>query len=342
MYPANDYRNYLQHSAKGTHWKSGHKYKYIKNGRYYYDDEGSGDGSSVGSKVKSTVGKVSSAMNGIKDKALSSFGAARDEARAIKSDYQSERAYLSTRREAASTALGGAINRRNERKKANAAKNKPNKKKQSSFSKLSSKFKKALETTKKSANTKRRRLKRNIGLKAGNTKKSINRAVNTVKASPGKAKNAAKSAVSRAATNIWKKSDTAKQKSKARLRKLGRDILRPARQRLNKAKLDSARKSIKKISDTYNSSGLKALNLKPADKYRVTNRATWKNRDRDKTDYKMWDKNSRPKPSKKSRRRANVNKVVTVKAHKPASGGGISTTKNRSGNRRSGGSSRKF
>jgi len=148
MYPANDYRNYLQHSAKGTHWKSGHKYKYIKNGRYYYDDEGSGDGSSVGSKVKSTVGKVSSAMNGIKDKALSSFGAARDEARAIKSDYQSERAYLSTRREAASTALGGAINRRNERKKANAAKNKPNKKKQSSFSKLSSKFKNALSTGK--------------------------------------------------------------------------------------------------------------------------------------------------------------------------------------------------
>ena len=33
----NSYWNYLEHSAKGTHWKKKkHKYLYIKKGRYYY------------------------------------------------------------------------------------------------------------------------------------------------------------------------------------------------------------------------------------------------------------------------------------------------------------------
>lgn len=36
IYPDNDYRSYLAHSAKGTHWKNGHKYIAIKNGRYIY------------------------------------------------------------------------------------------------------------------------------------------------------------------------------------------------------------------------------------------------------------------------------------------------------------------
>lgn len=39
MYPENDYRNYLEHSAKGTHWKKGHKYIAIKNGKYIYPED---------------------------------------------------------------------------------------------------------------------------------------------------------------------------------------------------------------------------------------------------------------------------------------------------------------
>jgi hypothetical protein len=35
IYPENDYRNYLEHSAKGKTW-SNHKYVAIKNGRYIY------------------------------------------------------------------------------------------------------------------------------------------------------------------------------------------------------------------------------------------------------------------------------------------------------------------
>ena len=37
-HPYNDYRDYLEHSAKGTHWKKGHKYIAIINGRYIYED----------------------------------------------------------------------------------------------------------------------------------------------------------------------------------------------------------------------------------------------------------------------------------------------------------------
>ena len=44
-YPNNDYRAYLQHSAKGTTWeKKNHKYKYIINGRYVYETEKEGVG----------------------------------------------------------------------------------------------------------------------------------------------------------------------------------------------------------------------------------------------------------------------------------------------------------
>lgn len=39
MYPENDYRNYLEHSAKGTHWKKGHKYIAIKNGKHIYPED---------------------------------------------------------------------------------------------------------------------------------------------------------------------------------------------------------------------------------------------------------------------------------------------------------------
>lgn len=39
IYPENDYRSYLEHSAKGTHWKNGHKYIAIKNGRYIYPED---------------------------------------------------------------------------------------------------------------------------------------------------------------------------------------------------------------------------------------------------------------------------------------------------------------
>ena len=39
MYPENDFRNYLEHSAKGTHWKKGHKYIAIKNGKYIYPED---------------------------------------------------------------------------------------------------------------------------------------------------------------------------------------------------------------------------------------------------------------------------------------------------------------
>lgn len=35
-YPENDYRYFLEHSSKGTHWKKGHKYIAIVNGRYIY------------------------------------------------------------------------------------------------------------------------------------------------------------------------------------------------------------------------------------------------------------------------------------------------------------------
>ena len=39
-YPQNDYRYYLQHSAKGTTWKKENpKYVSIKNGKYIYMDE---------------------------------------------------------------------------------------------------------------------------------------------------------------------------------------------------------------------------------------------------------------------------------------------------------------
>lgn len=39
VYPENDYRSYLAHSAKGSHWKNGHKYIAIKNGRYIYPED---------------------------------------------------------------------------------------------------------------------------------------------------------------------------------------------------------------------------------------------------------------------------------------------------------------
>lgn len=39
VYPFNDYRYYLQHSAKDTTWhKEDHKYLYKKDGRYYYEE----------------------------------------------------------------------------------------------------------------------------------------------------------------------------------------------------------------------------------------------------------------------------------------------------------------
>ena len=38
MYPANDYRNYLAHSAKGTRWKE-HKYIRIEGDRYIYPED---------------------------------------------------------------------------------------------------------------------------------------------------------------------------------------------------------------------------------------------------------------------------------------------------------------
>lgn len=37
IYPENDYRDYLAHSAKGSHWKE-HKYTRIENGNYIYSD----------------------------------------------------------------------------------------------------------------------------------------------------------------------------------------------------------------------------------------------------------------------------------------------------------------
>lgn len=293
MYPANDYRGYLQHSAKGTHWKSGHKYKYIKNGRYYYDDEVSGNSSSVGSKFKSAVGKVSSAMNSVKDKTLGSVG---------------------------KTAASTTIDRGNVKRKDNSSKDSSKQKKPSAMDRLKAKYKKALTTTKRNVKSAGNQLKQ----KANNAKKAI------------------KSAPKRAATAVWKKADVTRQKSKARLRKLAKDILRPARQRINRAKLNSARRSIKRTADEYSKGIWKTLGIKAADKYRVTNRATWKNRDRDKTDYHLRDGIPRPKPSKKVRRKSNVNRVVRLKAHKRASGGGITTTRNGRGGNSSSSSSRKF
>lgn len=38
-YPDNDWRDYLEHSSKGTHWKKGHKYVAIVNGRYIYPED---------------------------------------------------------------------------------------------------------------------------------------------------------------------------------------------------------------------------------------------------------------------------------------------------------------
>lgn len=37
-FPENDYRTYLQHSAKGSHWKN-HKYVRVENGRYIYPED---------------------------------------------------------------------------------------------------------------------------------------------------------------------------------------------------------------------------------------------------------------------------------------------------------------
>ena len=39
MHPENDYRSYLEHSYKGTHWKKGHKYIRVENGRYIYPED---------------------------------------------------------------------------------------------------------------------------------------------------------------------------------------------------------------------------------------------------------------------------------------------------------------
>lgn len=170
LFLVNDYRAYLQHSAKGTHWKNGHAYAYIKNGRYYYPDEiaggssnrprghernvtgtgtvskgeklglggpvggkkpvsGIGNGikssASSGSRAKRIINRTSKAINKIKNTSLSSIGSAKkkataikNEARAIRTDYKNERSYLSTRREAATAALGGYLHRRNARKKS--------------------------------------------------------------------------------------------------------------------------------------------------------------------------------------------------------------------------------
>lgn len=38
MYPQNDWRSYLEHSAKGTHWKE-HKYIRIEGDRYIYPED---------------------------------------------------------------------------------------------------------------------------------------------------------------------------------------------------------------------------------------------------------------------------------------------------------------
>lgn len=49
IYPENDYRDYLEHSAKGTHWKKGHKYDYIDaNGNYVYGSKKGRGGSTHG------------------------------------------------------------------------------------------------------------------------------------------------------------------------------------------------------------------------------------------------------------------------------------------------------
>lgn len=55
VFPENDYRSYLQHSAKGSHWKSGHKYIAIKNGRYIYPEDLKGGAKNILSNTK--IGK---------------------------------------------------------------------------------------------------------------------------------------------------------------------------------------------------------------------------------------------------------------------------------------------
>ena len=52
IYPTNDYRDYLEHSARGQTWKN-HKYIAIRNGRYIYPND---------VKPKSLLGRVSNAF----------------------------------------------------------------------------------------------------------------------------------------------------------------------------------------------------------------------------------------------------------------------------------------
>lgn len=58
-YPLNDYRDYLEHSAKGKTW-SDHKYLYITSGGRYVYPEGASRSTSKTRKKRSTVRLASS------------------------------------------------------------------------------------------------------------------------------------------------------------------------------------------------------------------------------------------------------------------------------------------
>lgn len=72
------YQPHLEHSAKGSHWKSGHKYIAIKNGRYIYPEDLKSKekkntlkdlASGVSSKVKSGVERAGKSVDVARQKA---------------------------------------------------------------------------------------------------------------------------------------------------------------------------------------------------------------------------------------------------------------------------------
>lgn len=70
IYPENDYRSYLMHSAKGQTWAN-HKYIAIKNGRYIYPDNGRTFGEkfqdALSADLKSTAKKLGVKTSDSKD-----------------------------------------------------------------------------------------------------------------------------------------------------------------------------------------------------------------------------------------------------------------------------------